>query len=85
MYMTRKKYDKLELTRDYISFFGFALIMLNLILGLALTVGSILKGESLIACPISLIAVMIIAVLIGILAILNFFISKKLKSIRIKY
>jgi len=85
MYMTRKKYDKLTLVRDYISFFGFALIMLNTVFSLALVIGSIIKGESLIARTASLIIVIIMVILIGILAILNYFLGKRLKAIRIKY
>lgn len=85
MFMTRKKYERLELTRDVISFFGFALIMLNLLLGIALCVGSMVKGESLIMCSVSLTAILIIAILVGVLAIFNFFLSKRLKSIKIKY
>jgi hypothetical protein len=84
MYMTKDQYDKLELKRDYISFFGFALIMLNLLIGLATLVGSIITGVSLVCHPISLTVVLIIAVLTGLFALLNMQICRKLKATKIK-
>jgi hypothetical protein len=58
LYMTKTEYEKLELRRDYISFFGFTLIMLNLLIGLAVIIGSIITGESLITHPVSLVSVL---------------------------
>lgn len=83
MYMTKRKYERLEVKRDYVSFFGFMCIMLNLLIGLAAIVGSLITGESLIASPKTLIATLVVAVITGLFAVANFLIGKALKSARI--
>jgi hypothetical protein len=84
LYMTKTEYEKLELRRDYISFFGFTLIMLNLLIGLAVIIGSIITGESLITHPVSLVSVLVIAILTGVFALVNLVIGQRLKKARIR-
>jgi hypothetical protein len=65
------------------SLIGWILMVINLCIGITTLIASFLSGQSVISQPRSLVAVLVIAIIIGILAVADMIIYKTIRKVKI--
>ena len=76
--MTHKTHRNLVKTREWMNVIAWLLMIINLSIGIITTTYSIIVGHPIISQKVSLITIMLIAMVIGILALSDMIIYKKI-------
>lgn len=81
--MTQNKYIKLKKTREMMSITGYLLMVLNLCIGIAAIVVSLITNKSIAEHETTILAVFFISMIIGMLAVADTIIYLKIRSQKI--
>jgi hypothetical protein len=80
--MTQKTYERLKESRGIMSAIGWVLMIINLFIGLSTLICSFITGDSFISHQLILVTVFFISMVIGLLALIDMVIYRKIKSVK---